>query len=155
MPETTYHALMGQIRNLQIQADALREKEKQQKKSEILAQMDEIGISAAQIRQAFEQAPAPAPAQKSAAPEAQPPKAPPRPRKPRAKYMDPATRATWNGLGRAPSWMAGQDRRNFSIRKVRAQLKAAAAGQNPQQPAAAPADNPAAQAQQDAGAAQA
>lgn len=154
MPETTYHALMGQIRNLQIQADALREKEKQQKKSEILAQMDEIGISPAQIRQAWEQQPSGAPGaeEKNAAPA---PKSPPRPRKPRAKYMDPATRATWNGLGRAPSWMAGQDRRNFSIRKVRAQLKAASAAEQNPQPAPPQAGDPPAGNQDSAAAAQA
>ncbi|WP_439896093.1 H-NS family nucleoid-associated regulatory protein [Burkholderia ubonensis] len=32
-----------------------------------------------------------------------------------AKYRDPASGAVWSGRGRAPRWIAGQDRENFLI----------------------------------------
>lgn len=32
-----------------------------------------------------------------------------------AKYRDPATGATWTGRGKAPRWIAGQDRSQFAI----------------------------------------
>lgn len=32
------------------------------------------------------------------------------------KYRDPASGAVWSGRGRAPRWIAGQDRENFLIR---------------------------------------
>lgn len=31
------------------------------------------------------------------------------------RYLDPATGATWNGLGRPPRWLQGVDRSNFAI----------------------------------------
>ena len=30
-------------------------------------------------------------------------------------YRDPATGATWTGRGRAPGWIAGQDRASFAV----------------------------------------
>ena len=32
-----------------------------------------------------------------------------------AKYRDPATGATWTGRGKAPKWIADQDRERFAI----------------------------------------
>ncbi|WPB56033.1 H-NS histone family protein [Xylophilus sp. GOD-11R] len=32
-----------------------------------------------------------------------------------AKYRDPATGATWTGRGKAPKWIADQDRTQFAI----------------------------------------
>ncbi|KKB68595.1 H-NS histone family protein [Burkholderia pseudomallei] len=32
-----------------------------------------------------------------------------------AKYRDPVSGAVWSGRGRAPRWIAGQDRENFLI----------------------------------------
>ncbi|WP_080410285.1 H-NS histone family protein [Burkholderia ubonensis] len=32
-----------------------------------------------------------------------------------AKYRDPASGAVWSGRGRAPRWIAGQDRESFLI----------------------------------------
>ena len=32
-----------------------------------------------------------------------------------AKYRDPATGATWTGRGKAPKWIADQDREKFAI----------------------------------------
>lgn len=32
-----------------------------------------------------------------------------------AKYRDPASGATWTGRGRAPKWLAGEDRSRFEI----------------------------------------
>ncbi|NTZ07915.1 H-NS histone family protein [Burkholderia metallica] len=34
-----------------------------------------------------------------------------------AKYLDPATGATWSGRGRPPAWIAGRDRAAFLIRE--------------------------------------
>jgi len=31
------------------------------------------------------------------------------------KYRDPATGATWTGRGKAPKWIAGQDKEKFAI----------------------------------------
>lgn len=31
------------------------------------------------------------------------------------KYRDEITGLTWNGLGRAPTWIAGQDREPFAV----------------------------------------
>ena len=31
------------------------------------------------------------------------------------RYRNPATGATWTGRGRAPAWIAGQDRRQFAV----------------------------------------
>jgi DNA-binding protein H-NS len=32
------------------------------------------------------------------------------------KYIDPESGATWSGMGRAPVWIAGKDRKKFEIR---------------------------------------
>jgi DNA-binding protein H-NS len=32
-----------------------------------------------------------------------------------AKYRDPSTGATWTGRGKAPRWIANQDRSKFAI----------------------------------------
>ena len=32
-----------------------------------------------------------------------------------AKYRNPATNETWTGRGKAPKWIAGQDRQKFAI----------------------------------------
>lgn len=32
-----------------------------------------------------------------------------------AKYKDPATGATWSGRGRAPKWLAGKKKEDFTI----------------------------------------
>jgi DNA-binding protein H-NS len=32
-----------------------------------------------------------------------------------AKYRDPATGSTWSGRGKAPRWIAGQDRDKFAV----------------------------------------
>jgi DNA-binding protein H-NS len=32
-----------------------------------------------------------------------------------AKYRDPESKKTWSGRGRAPLWLADQDRANFAI----------------------------------------
>ncbi|RDU95253.1 H-NS family nucleoid-associated regulatory protein [Trinickia dinghuensis] len=32
-----------------------------------------------------------------------------------AKYRDPASGATWSGMGREPRWIAGKDRAAFAI----------------------------------------
>ncbi|ATF32938.1 DNA-binding protein [Burkholderia thailandensis] len=34
---------------------------------------------------------------------------------PRPRYRDPDTGATWTGRGRAPAWIAGQDRKRFLV----------------------------------------
>ncbi|AIO68735.1 H-NS histone family protein [Burkholderia oklahomensis] len=34
---------------------------------------------------------------------------------PKPRYRDPETGATWTGRGRAPAWIAGQDRERFLI----------------------------------------
>ncbi|HTI19231.1 MAG TPA: H-NS histone family protein [Trinickia sp.] len=34
-----------------------------------------------------------------------------------AKYRDPASGATWSGRGKAPRWIAGQNRDQFLIQK--------------------------------------
>ncbi|AUG23999.1 H-NS histone family protein [Burkholderia pseudomallei] len=34
---------------------------------------------------------------------------------PKPRYRDPDTGATWTGRGRAPAWIAGQDRERFRI----------------------------------------
>ena len=49
-------------------------------------------------------------------------------KKPRAaaKYMDPVSRKTWNGHGKAPSWIKVGNRDDFLIAKVRANLNAPA-----------------------------
>lgn len=33
-----------------------------------------------------------------------------------AKYMDPASGATWSGRGRAPKWIQGKDKDPFAIK---------------------------------------
>ncbi|MBU9640287.1 H-NS histone family protein [Burkholderia gladioli] len=35
--------------------------------------------------------------------------------KPKPRYRDPETGATWTGRGRVPGWIAGQDRERFLI----------------------------------------
>lgn len=37
-------------------------------------------------------------------------------RKVRAKYYDPASGATWSGVGREPVWIRGKDREQFELR---------------------------------------
>ncbi|MEJ0003067.1 MAG: H-NS histone family protein [Pararobbsia sp.] len=32
-----------------------------------------------------------------------------------AKYRDPVTGSTWSGRGKAPRWIAGQDRDKFAV----------------------------------------
>ncbi len=39
-----------------------------------------------------------------------------------AKYMDPVSRKTWNGHGKAPAWIKGGNREEFLIAKVQAAL---------------------------------
>ncbi|WP_080305199.1 H-NS histone family protein [Burkholderia pseudomallei] len=96
---TTYLDLKAKIRTLQVQAELARKNEVQRVIEEIQKVIAEFDLKPedlfADIQRKTRRVRRRAPAL--------------------AKYRDPASGAVWSGRGRAPRWIAGQDRENFLI----------------------------------------
>ncbi|WP_420291484.1 H-NS histone family protein [Burkholderia thailandensis] len=96
---TTYLDLKAKIRTLQVQAELARKNEVQRVIEEIQKVIAEFDLTPedlfADIQRKTRRVRRRAPAL--------------------AKYRDPASGAVWSGRGRAPRWIAGQDRENFLI----------------------------------------
>ncbi|WP_080418707.1 H-NS histone family protein [Burkholderia ubonensis] len=96
---TTYLDLKAEIRTLQVQAELARKNEVQRVIGEIQKVIAEFDLKPedlfADIQRKTRRVRRRAPAL--------------------VKYRDPASGAVWSGRGRAPRWIAGQDRENFLI----------------------------------------
>ncbi|WP_080427809.1 H-NS histone family protein [Burkholderia ubonensis] len=96
---TTYLDLKAKIRTLQVQAELARKNEVQRVIEEIRKVIVEFDLKPedlfADIQRKSRRVRRRAPAL--------------------AKYRDPASGAVWSGRGRAPRWIAGQDRESFLI----------------------------------------
>ncbi|WP_431821321.1 H-NS histone family protein [Burkholderia sp. F1] len=95
----TYLDLKAKIRALQVQAELARKNEVQRIVKEIQKMIAEFDLTPedlfADIQRKTRRVRRRAPAL--------------------AKYRDPASGAVWSGRGRAPRWIAGQDREKFLI----------------------------------------
>lgn len=93
----TYKELLARLNDLTRQARAARDAELQAVVAEIRQKIADYGLTQ---RDLF------------------PPRLG-RPKKdeqrPKPRYRDPKTGATWTGRGRAPAWIAGQEREHFLI----------------------------------------
>ncbi|WP_010095827.1 H-NS histone family protein [Burkholderia ubonensis] len=96
---STYLDLKAKIRTLQVQAELARKNEVQRVIEEIQKVIVEFDLKPedlfADIQRKSRRVRRRAPAL--------------------AKYRDPASGAVWSGRGRAPRWIAGQDRESFLI----------------------------------------
>ncbi|WP_080436568.1 H-NS histone family protein [Burkholderia ubonensis] len=96
---STYLDLKAKIRTLQVQAELARKNEVQRVIEEIRKVIAELDLKPedlfADIQRKSRRVRRRAPAL--------------------AKYRDPASGAVWSGRGRAPRWIAGQDRESFLI----------------------------------------
>ncbi|WP_080435037.1 H-NS histone family protein [Burkholderia ubonensis] len=96
---STYLDLKAKIRTLQVQAELARKNEVQRVIEEIRKVIVEFDLKPedlfADIQRKSRRVRRRAPAL--------------------AKYRDPASGAVWSGRGRAPRWIAGQDRESFLI----------------------------------------
>lgn len=94
---STYHDLLAQLNDLARQASEARESELKTVIADIRRTIAQYGLTE---RDLF------------------PPRLgrPPKiDQRPKARYRDPQTGATWTGRGRVPGWIAGQDRDRFLI----------------------------------------
>lgn len=95
---TTYQEYKAQITQLTELAEQARKAEISEAKEKIAAIMSEYGLSihdltpAQKVKVAKERAPVP------------------------IKYRDTETGDTWTGRGRAPKWLDGKNREDFSIK---------------------------------------
>jgi DNA-binding protein H-NS len=92
-----YRELLKQHEALQLQIDAAREREVTAAIEKVREIIDEYSLTPEQV---FAQPKG----KRGAKPGTKP-----------AKYRDPASGATWSGMGREPSWIKGQSREQFLI----------------------------------------
>lgn len=92
---STYSEYMQQIADLQKKAEEARGAEIAQAKAEIAELMQKAGLTLADLEDSK-------PSRKVSAPVA-------------AKYRDPVSGQTWSGRGRAPKWLNGRNKEDFSI----------------------------------------
>lgn len=92
---STYTDYMQQIAELQRKAEQARASEVAQAKAEIAELMRRHGLTVADLGDSK-------PTRKMPGPVA-------------AKYRDPVSGQTWSGRGRAPKWLNGRNKEDFSI----------------------------------------
>jgi DNA-binding protein H-NS len=96
---TTYKELLQQREALEAQISDARQRELSDAVSRVRGLIEEFGLTSADVFP---------PARGRATSAAKGGKV-------AAKYRDPATGATWTGRGKAPKWIADQDRSQFAI----------------------------------------
>jgi len=96
---TTYKELLKQREALEAQISDARQRELSDAVSRVRGLIEEFGLTASDVFP---------PARGRATSSAKGGKV-------AAKYRDPATGATWTGRGKAPKWIADQDRSQFAI----------------------------------------
>lgn len=92
----TYKELLEQLKALEIQAEEARKRELKDAVAKVRELIDQFGLTAEDV---FPTSRKKASSGNPVAP----------------KYRDPATGATWTGRGKAPKWIAGQDKEKFAI----------------------------------------
>jgi len=97
---TTYKELLMQREALEAQINDARDRELSDAVSRVRGLIEEFGLTAADVFPPSRGARATSSAKGG---------------KVAAKYRDPATGATWTGRGKAPKWIADQDRSQFAI----------------------------------------
>ncbi len=110
-PDRHLATLLDQISTLEQKAGTLYQNERQQVIANIVADMEEFGISVEDLRNARE----PNPEWRT-----RPPVRERRPASTAAKYRDPESGLTWSGQGRPPSWITaaeaqGRSRQEFLL----------------------------------------
>lgn len=92
----TYKELLEQLKVLQAQTEEARQREAKEAIDQARQLIEQFGLTAEDVF----------PASRKRATSGNP-VAP--------KYRDPATGATWTGRGKAPKWIADQDKEKFAI----------------------------------------
>lgn len=93
----SYKELLAQLKALEAQTEEARKRELKDAVAQVRTIIDQFGLTAEDVF----------PPERKKSGTAGSIVAP--------KYRDPATGATWTGRGKAPKWIAGQDKEKFAI----------------------------------------